>query len=296
MNWLQVRIAIAQRDAAPIEAALLALGATSIEYQDAGDQPILEPAPGSMPLWRELYLDAMLDAATPPELVRRVVAAATAPAPAPAIRFATLRDRDWIAGFRETLEPMRFGKRLWILPHGPAAPQEADVIVRLEPGLAFGSGSHPSTALCLEWLESSRRLGRVLDYGCGSGVLALAALALGAESACAVDLDEQALTACSDNAERNGLDRRLQVCRPAELPAETRFDTLLANILSDTLIRLAPTLCKHLRGGARIALSGILRSQADAVRQGYAPWIEFEPPAGRDDWILLSGRARVTTV
>ncbi len=292
MDWLQVRIELGRLDPAPVETALLQLGAAAIEYRDAGDEPILEPAPGATPMWQQVRLSALLDPTTSPEQIRQFVSLAVAPAPAPPMEFTPLADRDWVSDFRAALTPMCFGKGLWLLPSDAGTPPDALAIVRLEPGLAFGSGRHPTTALCLEWLARLNCTGQVLDFGCGSGVLAVAALALGAREAWAVDIDPQAREACARNAAANELAEHLMVVAPDELAPDLRVDALVANILSGTLIELAPVLCKRLRTGAAIALSGILPSQADAVRQGFAPWVEFEAQQQQGDWVLLAGRAR----
>jgi ribosomal protein L11 methyltransferase len=292
MDWLQVQIELGSLDPEPVEAALFDLGALAVEYQDGGDRPILEPAPDTTPLWPELRLGALLSPDTDPERVRLAIAGAISPAPLPAMHFATLGDRDWLRSFRARLEPRRFGAGLWLVPPDSPAPAGASAVVRLEPGLAFGSGAHETTALCLEWLDRTRCRGTVLDYGCGSGVLALAAVALGAARAFAVDIDPQALAACKDNATRNGLAERIWIGLPDDLPTHQRANALIANILSGPLIALAPKLCNRLAPGAAVALSGILNGQADAVRDAYAPWVDFGPVARRGEWILLSGRSR----
>jgi len=292
VDWLQVRIELGRLDPAPVETALLQLGAAAIEYRDAGDEPILEPAPGTTPLWQEVCLSALLDPATPPEQIRQFIGLAVAPAATPPIEFTPLADRDWVGDFRAALTPMCFGSGLWLLPTDADTPPDARAVVRLEPGLAFGSGRHPTTALCLEWLARLNCAGQVLDFGCGSGVLAIAALALGARKVWAVDIDPQALEACARNAATNKVADRLIVAAPGELAPDLQVDALVANILSGTLIELAPILCTRLRTGAAIALSGILPSQADEVRQRFAPWVEFAAPQQQGDWVLLAGLAR----
>lgn len=292
MDWLQVRIELGRLAPAPVEAALLELGAVAVQYQDGGDEPILEPAPGTTPLWQDVVLSALLTPETPADHVRLAVAAAVAPARLPPITFESLADQDWVGQFSRQLAPQKFGDSLWLIPPGTAAPADADAIVQLEPGLAFGSGSHPTTALCLEWLAARRCQGTVLDFGCGSGVLALAAAALGASQVWAVDIDAQALQASTNNAVLNGMQDRIRVLAPAALPADLRCDAVVANILSGPLIELAPDLGSRLYPGASLALTGILWQQADAVRAAYRPWIDFDPDSRRGEWALLSGRAR----
>jgi len=185
---------------------------------------------------------------------------------------------------------MRFGRRLWICPGGQPAPDPDAAVLQLDPGLAFGTGTHPTTALCLEWLDAADLAGRqVLDYGCGSGVLALAALRLGAATACAVDIDPQALLATRENAVRNGLQSRLTVLPASALDGGER-DVVLANILAGPLVDLAPTLARHARPGGRIVLAGMLDDQAEGVADAYRPWFHMRMFAKRDGWTVLDGR------
>lgn len=293
MDWLQVRIELGRLEPEAVEAALLALGAVAVAYRDAGDEPILEPAPGSTPLWQELVVSALLPADTDISRVQLSVAAAVAPAALPAMQFEMLPDRDWIGDFQAGLQALRFGRSLWIVPRGMDPPPHAATVVQLEPGLAFGTGRHPTTALCLDWLNTLRCEGTVLDFGCGSGILALAAVALGARHAVAVDTDPQALAACAENARRNGMLDAFTILPPDELAEGRRFDAVVANILSGPLQQLAPLLGSRPKPGAPIALTGILPEQADTVRQAYGPWVDFDPDSRRGDWVLLSGRARV---
>ncbi|UCG71975.1 MAG: 50S ribosomal protein L11 methyltransferase [Chromatiales bacterium] len=292
MDWLQVQIELGRLAPEPVEAALLQLGALAIEYADAGNEPLLEPAPGDTPLWSEVVLSALLSPDTPAERVRLAVAAAVAPAALPPVRFRSLPDQDWVRNFRRTLTAQRFGARLWIVPPSAELPPAPGAVVRLEPGLAFGSGRHETTALCLEWLDALGCGGTVLDYGCGSGVLAIAALALGATNAVGVDIDPQAREACADNAARNGVSGRLEVLAPDDLAPGRRFDAVVANILSGPLMELAPALGPRLLPAGAIALTGILVDQAATVRDCYADWVHFDAPILRGDWVLLSGRSR----
>jgi ribosomal protein L11 methyltransferase len=234
-------------------------------------------------------VSALVPAAAEPATIRAAVARAARVAP-DAVRIGTLQERDWVREFRENLAPLRFGDRLWICPEGTPCPDPAGIALVLEPGLAFGSGSHPTTAMCLAWLAGLELQGRsVLDWGCGSGVLSLAALALGARAALGVDIDDQALLATRDNAARNGLGRGLLACRPGDVTPGARHDIVVANILAGSLIELAPTLARHANAGARVALSGILVTQADEVRERCARWLTLGTAAQRDGWALLAG-------
>ncbi len=287
-TWQQLRFELARDQLPAVEALLEALGALASWTEDAGDVPVLEPGPGETPLWPRLTLTALFDPAVPVTAVQAAVAAID-PGVAASLGASTVADRDWDADWRRTLKARRYGERLWVCPPGKPAPADA-VRIELEPGLAFGTGTHPTTAMCLEWLAGTPPAGaRVLDYGCGSGILALAALALGAAAATGVDLDPQALTATTDNATRNGVAGRLTVLAPDALAAGERFDVVVANILSGPLVQLAPRLAGHARPGARIALSGILAEQANDVIRAFAPWGRLAVTATVEGWVLVSG-------
>jgi len=275
---------------AAISAALEAAGALAISLGDPGGDPVLEPAPGATPLWEEVVVTALFPGATPVAPLHAAIAAAAGVVPAD-LTATIVEERDWVGEFRENLQPLRFGSRLWVCPEGIPCPDPAAAIITLEPGLAFGSGSHPTTQLCLEWLAGlDLERCQVLDFGCGSGILAIGALALGAGGATALDIDPQALQATADNAARNHCSARLTVVGPAGLAADARFDVVVANILADTLIAQAPMLARHCRSGARVALSGILTGQSVRVREGCAPWLALDAVAGHNGWALLVGR------
>lgn len=288
-RWLQIEFRAASRDLDAVEAALEALGALSVSLADAGDAPVLEPAPGTTPLWPDVTVSALLPAETAEDAIRLQLAALPAPVVTD-LRCTSIVERDWVREFREHLEPRRFGRRLWICPRGMSCPDPDGAIVTLEPGLAFGSGSHPSTAMCLEWIAGLDLEGRtLLDWGCGSGILAIAALALGAASAAALDIDPQALQATRENARDNAVDARLLVTDPVQFAATTHFDFLVANILADTLVALTPVLAAHCHAGAAVALSGILATQAAGVIAATRPWFDLHPVAEVSGWVLLAG-------
>jgi len=298
MHWLRVHIELEDSNPAPVEEALLGLGAVSIELSDAADDQtslgILEPAPGSTPLWPTLRISALFDGTTDNTAIRLAVAGAIDADPMPTLHFEPVADQDWIGNWRQTLQPMKFGRNLWICPTGSTSPEPGTTVIELDPGLAFGTGSHPTTALCLDWLANSNdRTGTVLDYGCGSGILSIAALVLGASRVLAVDLDEQALRATHDNAVRNHVAAHLEISQPEAAHGDPgcrpAFDRIVANILSGTLVELADELRSFGHTGTRIALSGILTDQVHYVAAAYRPWVDFEPPIERDDWALLTG-------
>ncbi len=285
-SWLQATVDSPQTAVAAVEGTFEELGALVTWTQGANAEEILEPEPGATPLWAAVRVTALLPADTP----RAGVIAAF---PGARLHFEIVADRDWDAEWRRSLKPLRFGQRLWICPVGQACPDPAGISVLLEPGLAFGTGTHPTTAMCLTWLDGQPLAGlQVLDYGCGSGILAIGALALGARAAVAVDIDPQALIATGDNAARNGCATRLRVGMPAELlPASRRtsFDVLVANILSDPLVRLAPELRRFAGAATRVALSGILAAQAPEVIAAFRPWAPLTIADEQGGWVLLAG-------
>lgn len=292
MNWLEFKLALDQLDPQQVEDALLAAGAVSVTYEDAGDEPIYEPDPEQMPLWARTRMTGLFDAATDMDAVRAVLLASLGLSRLPLHRIEPLEDRDWTREWLKDFKPMQFGRRLWICPTAYAPPEPEAVNILLDPGLAFGTGTHPTTALCLERLDASELYGlEVIDYGCGSGVLAIAAARLGARQVWAVDNDPQALLATRDNAERNQVGSGMTVCAPDQLLAPP-VDFLVANILAGPLVSLAARLAALLKPGGYLALSGILASQAREIRDAYAPWFEITGQAQRDEWLRVDARRR----
>jgi ribosomal protein L11 methyltransferase len=290
MNWLQVRIDLGELRAEPVEQALLDMGAVTIQYSDAGDNPIFEPAPGTTPLWNTTQMSALFEVGVSETAIQLIVAKSITPAPIPSIYFTLLEEQDWVASWKRNLPPMQFGQHLWICPPGSTCPDDRATIVTIEPGLGFGTGAHATTRLCLEWLSQRQlRDKTVLDLGCGSGILGIASLALGASRVTAVDIDEHALTATRENAQRNDCLAQLQVLLADRLDPSIRFDLIVANILSGTLIELESDLRGHSQSGTDIALSGILTSQADEVVSAYERWIHLKHSAEQGDWVILTG-------
>ncbi|HED52036.1 MAG TPA: 50S ribosomal protein L11 methyltransferase, partial [Gammaproteobacteria bacterium] len=254
------------------------------------DQPLFEPAPGTTPLWSATRLTAMFEAQTNAKIIRAQLQQDFGSAAAKRLTTHRLEDQDWERVWLDQFQPMQFGEHLWVCPAGMTPPHgETPVIVNLDPGLAFGTGTHATTALCLEWLDANPPCDQVvLDYGSGSGILAVAALKLGAAELWAVDIDEQALCSTRDNATRNAVEAGLHTMQPAVLPART-FDLLLANILANPLIELAADLSAKVRPGGNIVLSGILAEQADTVRRAYMPWFHLSDTVEKDGWVRLHG-------
>ncbi|UUC49726.1 50S ribosomal protein L11 methyltransferase [Pseudomonas citronellolis] len=292
MPWVQVRLAITPEQAPTYEDALLEVGAVSVTFMDAEDQPIFEPDLGTTPLWTHTHLLALFEGGTDEAALLAHLQLLTG-GELPQHQVEVVEDQDWERSWMDNFKPMRFGRRLWIVPSWHEAPEPEAVNLLLDPGLAFGTGTHPTTALCLEWLDGQELAGdTVLDFGCGSGILAIAALLLGAKQALGTDIDPQALEASRDNATRNGIDPALfPVYLPADLPAG-QADVVVANILAGPLVSLAGQLTSLVKPGGRLALSGILAEQAEEVRAAYADAFELEPTAEREGWVRISGRRR----
>lgn len=300
MPWLQLKAHVAPEQADLLEELLLAEGATAIGLQDAHDDPVFEPERGTTPLWQDTILTGLYDDLEGiDEMLRSIEAAWSEQLPSepcPTIEYELLADRDWEREWMDDFTPLRMGERLWIVPSWHTPPEANAVNLILDPGLAFGTGTHPTTALCLEWLDALAVSGKlrnqtVLDVGCGSGILAIAALKLGALHADGTDIDPQALQASRDNAERNHIDASgLTLYYPEQLPAGT-YPVVTANILAGPLVELAPMIAGHVAPGGHIALSGILANQADEVLEAYqTQGIYMDAPTLRDGWVRLSGQ------
>jgi ribosomal protein L11 methyltransferase len=293
MPWLQLRLAITPAQADPLEDTLLALGAVSVTFMDAEDQPIFEPDLGTTPLWSHTHLLALFEADTDQTALLESLQSIWQ-GELPEHQIEDIADQDWERSWMEHFQPMRFGQRLWIVPSWHAAPEPHAVNLLLDPGLAFGTGTHPTTALCLEWLDGQELQGQqLIDFGCGSGILAIAALLLGAEQVVGTDIDTQALEASRDNAQRNQLaDARFALYLPEDMPQQPA-DVLVANILAGPLVKLAPQLTTLVKPGGLIALSGILTEQTDQILAAYQEAFQLDPVVDRDGWIRISGRRRL---
>lgn len=298
MSWMQLRVSTTRQNAEAVEDALLAAGAASVTMEDSADQPILEPALGETPLWDQTRITGLFDAGIDTDQATVIAtasySASTQQAHLPAYRWEILEDKDWEREWMDNFHPMPFGQRLWICPSWKQPPNPNAVNLLLDPGLAFGTGTHPTTALCLEWLDGQDLQDKVVvDYGCGSGILGIAALLLGAKTVIAVDNDPQALIATRENAERNAIaSNRIATYLPPDTPNDISADVVIANILAGPLAELAPTLATLTSRGGLLALSGIISSQAAALSEHYQQWYSMEPVTTRDDWVRLSGRKR----
>jgi ribosomal protein L11 methyltransferase len=281
-------------DAERVEEACFEFGALAVSYTDQRDDPILEPAPGEFRLWPHSRLQALFPFDCKPQEIVAGLAHVLRVEPKQ-IAVETLADKVWEREWLRDFHPMCFGQRLWVAPHHSHVHTQGAVIVRLDPGLAFGTGTHATTAMCLGWLDEHAREGQVvIDYGCGSGVLAVAAVKLGARTAYAYDIDPQALTATRDNAAANHVVDQVRVVESDDaLPKGA--DILLANILCGPLCDLAPRFADLTAPGGKIVLAGLLEAQADEVTRAHAPWFDISPFATRDGWTALTGiRRRLT--
>lgn len=291
MPHLALTLALDGLDAERVEEACLEFGAVAVSYTDQRDDAILEPAPGEFRLWPHSRLQALFPFDTS---VEELVAGLShvLRVPPGQIQVETLADKVWEREWLRDFHPMCFGKRLWVSPHHGHVHTQGAVIVRLDPGLAFGTGTHATTAMCLSWLDEHAAEGQLaIDYGCGSGVLAVAAAKLGAREVHAFDIDPQALIATRDNAEANGVGDRVRVVESeAALPAGA--DLVMANILCGPLCELAPRFAALTRPGGRIVLAGLLNSQVDEVTRAHAPWFDVSTFASRDGWTALTGTRR----
>lgn len=294
MTWLALELEVAAAHADAMADALLELGALSVDTADAqagtaAEAPLYaEPALASAIAWPRNRLVALVEPQTDVSALLESAARRAGLASAPTAQTTPVADDDWVRRTQSQFGPIRIGERLCIVPSWCAAPDDASaVVIHLDPGLAFGTGSHPSTRLALAWLERTLRGGeRVLDYGCGSGILALAAAKLGAAEVAALDVDAQALEAAAANARLNGIELRL--AEPGD-PAKQEFDVIVANILAGPLITLAPELAARARSGARIALSGVLDWQADEVIAAYARNFAPRVASGEEGWVVVAG-------
>lgn len=290
MPWLQLTFETTQEDADQFSDLLSEAGANAVTFLDSADQPLYEPPVGETPLWSRTRTIGLFDATADMPAVLEHIRQAIAPKPLPDHRISPLEDKDWEREWMDNFKPMPFGQRLWIVPSWTQPPHPEAINILLDPGLAFGTGTHPTTDLCLQWLDANGAdHAEVIDYGCGSGILAVAAAKLGAGHVWAVDNDPQALIATRDNAEKNGVTDNITVVLPGALP-EVKTPLLLANILAQPLMAFAERFAAHVSPGGHIVLSGILTEQAEQVAASYRPWFAMEAPVYKAEWVRLSGR------
>lgn len=291
MPWLQAHLQVSGDQAPLLEHLFETLGAVSTTLIDAADEPQLEPAPGETPIWSATRVTGLFPLEIGSDTLRSAINQALNTDTSSELDLEILADQDWERAWLDNFQPMKFGQRLWICPTGMQVPEPEAVVISLDPGLAFGTGTHPTTALCLAWLDSADIQGKtVIDFGCGSGVLGIAALKLGAEKVIAVDHDPQAILATTENARRNGVSGQLQAVLTKDFQP-VQADIVLANILANILISLATTLIATLKQEGILVLSGILEQQASSVTTTYATHLDFDATA-LDGWLCLTGTPR----
>jgi ribosomal protein L11 methyltransferase len=291
-RWIQLQTEVPRQQCESVEDAMFEAGAITVTFLDAADQPILEPGVGETPLWDQCAVRALFPSTADTDLIaEQLITEILTP-----LRWELLEDKDWSQEWKKYFKPVKCGERLWICPSWTDAPEPEAINLSLDPGLAFGTGSHPTTHLCLRWLDRQDLTGKiVIDYGCGSGILGIAALLLGAEKVVAIDNDPQALLASRDNAQRNNIaDERLITCLPEAIPTDVMADVMVANILAAPLIQLAENISQLTHAGGSLCLSGLLQSQIADVSAPYSPYFDFEQPASEDEWAQL-GAIKVRT-
>ena len=297
MPWVQITLSSSPENSEFLEDMLLLCGAGAVSMLDGADQPVFEPIKGTTPLWQDTQVMGLFEADTDGDALLDYLGngwqATFANTPFPNYKLEILEDKDWERQWMDRFEPLQFGSRLWVCPSWKPVPDPMAVNLMLDPGLAFGTGSHPTTALCLQWIAEQDWQGKtVIDYGCGSGILAIGTILMGAERVLGVDNDTQALTATKDNAQRNGIAAQaIPVFLPEDTPQEA-VDVMLANILAGPLIDMAAHLAELTKAKGLITLSGILEHQADAVVEAYSPWFDMHTVVSKDEWVRIDGIKR----
>ena len=290
MSWLELSVRVSRQNAPLVESLLQNEPVLALTLTDDADDPVLEPGVGETPLWPSVCVTALFSGDTPVEPLARVLSLVPGVDRPQQVNFRKFEDQQWERVWLDRFQPMQFGSGLWIVPGDQQAPSEAKHVLRLDPGLAFGTGTHPTTRLCLQWMDGHDFSGQiVVDYGCGSGVLGIVAAIKGATEVICVDNDPQALLATGDNASRNDVANVIHVLMPAEFKPGSA-DVVLANILAGPLIELVPVLLASLRPGGSLVLSGILEEQAQEVAEAYRKSFEQLTVTVDDGWVRLHGQ------
>ncbi|KQA22662.1 ribosomal protein L11 methyltransferase [Vibrio metoecus] len=293
MPWIQIKLNATNDNAEAIGDMLMEeTGAVSVTFLDAKDTPVFEPLPGETRLWGDTDVVALYEADMDTSLILQQIKASNMLAEGFAHKVEQVEDKDWEREWMDNFHPMQFGRRLWICPSWREVPDPQAVNVMLDPGLAFGTGTHPTTALCLEWLDNLDLTGKtVIDFGCGLGAFwRLPPIKLGAAKVIGIDIDPQALLASKDNAARNGVEDQIEVYLPKDQPEGLLADVVVANILAGPLRELSPIIKGLLKPGGQLAMSGILDTQAESVAEFYRDELELDPIAEKSEWCRISGR------
>lgn len=289
MPWIQVNTIVEEALAEPLSDALMDIGAVSVTFAETGEQEIFEPEIGTTPIWDHTKVMGLFDAEVDSAALLLLLSQIMPQITPGAYRVEQIEDKDWIREWMDQFHPMRFGQNLWIVPSWLSAPEPDAVNLLLDPGMAFGTGTHPTTAMCLRWLDQNPPIGQsVIDYGCGSGILAIAAAKLGAVDVQGTDIDPQAIVASIDNAQRNQVE--IQFALVKDFHAQP-VDCLIANILAGPLKQLAAEFNQHVKSGGQLVLSGLLATQADDLVTHYRDFgFELDTLITQDEWALLAGR------
>lgn len=294
MAWHQISVTTNENTAPKVADFFSDLGAVSVTYMDAEDEPVYEPAIGETKIWTQTQVVALYELTADPAKIRSQTLKRFQQECLNYWEFEVIEDQAWERAWMEHYRPMKFADKLWVCPTGQEQREEGTVCLILDPGLAFGTGTHPTTALCLEWLASHDLCGKtVIDYGCGSGILAVAAVLLGAKIAYAVDIDPQAITATESNAEKNNVQDKIVCDLPEKFKAANlKADVVLANILAKPLIEMSGQIAGLVISGGDLVLSGILAEQAQSVVDGYQPYLALDKCVQQEDWVRLTGIKR----
>ena len=296
MPWIQAIIDVPSEQASEIEDLLMAIGAQAVTMRDGANQPIYEPKLGTTPLWDNVVLIALFDAEQPLAVQMAQLKAlyeAESDGPFPPFKIEQVEDKDWVREWMDTFKPMPFGKRLWICPSWLEPEDPAAINLKLDPGLAFGTGTHATTSLCLKWLDGEDVCDRtIVDFGCGSGILGIAAMLLGAKELMGIDIDPQAILASNENTERNGIDPSLVSYHLPEDAPSVQADIVLANILAGPLVELKSAILSYLLPGGKLVLSGILASQAQTVADAYEADCDQIEITEEDGWVRITAQKK----
>jgi len=291
MPWIQLRVSTTEEKAEQVSDMLMGWGAQAVSFLDAHDTPIYEPMPGEVIYWTNTVVVGLFDAEHPMDKVVAQLQQVSFFKGAADYKLEQLEDKDWEREWMDNFHPIKFGERLWVCPSWRDIPQPDAVNVMLDPGLAFGTGTHPTTALCMQWLDATIQPEQtVVDFGCGSGILGIAALKLGARRVIGVDIDPQAIEASTANAKRNNVEGKIELYLPKDQPTDFQADVVVANILAGPLAELKQVISAYVKPGGLLALSGILESQAQSVIAAYSDEFTFDPIALQDEWVRLSAQ------
>ncbi|WP_240223298.1 50S ribosomal protein L11 methyltransferase [Rheinheimera hassiensis] len=289
MPWIQLRVSTNEEKAEQVSDMLMGWGAQAVSFVDAHDTPIYEPMPGEVIYWTNTVVVGLFDAEHPMDKVVKQLEQVSFFKDGVDYKLEQLEDKDWEREWMDNFHPIKFGTRLWVCPSWRDIPDPTAVNVMLDPGLAFGTGTHPTTALCMQWLDATIEPQQtVVDFGCGSGILGIAALKLGAKRVIGVDIDPQAIEASTANARRNNVEGQIELYLPKDQPSNFQADVVVANILAGPLAELKQVISSYVKPGGKLALSGILESQAQSVIDAYSDEFSFDPIAMQEEWVRLS--------